>query len=201
MYLAPYPEHTKQTRCNNNLSTQHKPDFFRPIISNPSVPIIYNHDHYMSDPNHNNNISNSNLEYSRGFTKSNMNTNMFDLERSSISTRNSNVDNKKPVQSSFQSDYYTMSLNKLNHINNQDINHDMNNEINTFLTRNPVNSRRDNIEKTRNQDKQDFLQSQGGMLSNFNDIRCENTRQNKGLINSANYVPMARTMAIPKENI
>ena len=39
------------------------------------------------------------------------------------------------------------------------------------------------------------------MLSNFNELTCENTRKNKADLNSSKYVPMARTMAIPKENI
>jgi hypothetical protein len=117
----------------------------------------------------------------------------LDLERSSVSTRNNVIDSKKPVQADFQNNYYTMSFDSMNHHNNQ--------EINKFLNRNPVNTRRDNLEKSRNVEKQDFLKSQGGILSNFTQINYENTRQNKNTINSSNYIPMPRTMAIPKENI
>jgi hypothetical protein len=174
MNLAPSPIYTKQTKCNNNLNLENTHDFFRPIISNISTPINYNHDNYMVDQNA-------------------ILLHHLDLERSSVSTRNNVIDSKKPVQADFQNNYYTMSFDSMNHHNNQ--------EINKFLNRNPVNTRRDNLEKSRNVEKQDFLKSQGGILSNFTEINYENTRQNKNTINSSNYIPMPRTMAIPKENI
>jgi hypothetical protein len=172
--LSPYPEYTKQTKCNNNLNSDRQQDIFRPMISNPSIPLRYNHEHYTLD---NNSLLNHN----------------FDIERSSISSRNDCINTKKPVQNNFQNNYYTMTFDDLNHQNNQ--------EINKFLSRNPVNTRRDTLEKVRNEDKQDFMKSQGGMLSNFIDIKVENTRKDKNIINSSNYIPMPRTMAIPKENI
>ena len=58
-----------------------------------------------------------------------------------------------------------------------------------------------NLEKSRNTDRQDFLKSQGGVLNNYSDFKCENTRKNKTEINSSNYIPMPRTMAIPKDII
>ena len=170
--LSPYPEYTKQTRCNNNI--ENKNDFLRPMISNVGIPISYNHDHYMVD---NNATAMHHL----------------DLERSSISTRNNVIDSRKPVQQSFQNSYHTMSFDNLNHQNEQ--------EINKFLTRNPVNTRRDDLEKNRNEASQDFMKKQGGNLTNFTDFKVENTRKYKGELNSSNYVPMPRTMAIPKENI
>lgn len=170
--LAPYPEHTKQTRCNNNLNLESKDDFFRPIISNIPVPLQYNHENYMCDNNA-------------------INMHFLDIERSSISTRNNVIDSKKPVQSGFQNDYYTMNFETLNREE----------EVNKYLTRNPVNSRRDDMEKVRNSERQEFMKIQGGVLSNYNDIRYENTRKNKVDINSSNYIPMPRTMAIPRENI
>ena len=172
--LSPYPEHTKQTKTNNNFNLERQQDIFRPMISNPSVPLRYNHDHYTLD---NNNLLHQN----------------FDIERSSICSRNDSINNKKPVQSNFQNNYYTMTFDDLNHQNNQ--------EINKFLNRNPVNTRRDTIEKVRNEDRQDFMKSQGGMLSNFTDFKVENTRKDRNTINSSNYIPMPRTMAIPKEKI
>lgn len=177
MNLSPYPQHTKQTKCNNNLNVE-----FRPIISNISVPITSTHDNYLIDgialTMHENELKNHH----------------YDIERSSICTRNDMVNIKKPaVQKSFQNDYYTMNFDNMNHYNDQ--------EINKFLNRNPVDTRRDNLEKTRNIEKQEFLKSQGGMLSNFNDIRVQNTRKDKVEINSSNYMPMPRTLAIPKENI
>lgn len=173
MNLSPYPEYTKQTRCNNTLNLESKTDFFRPLISNTPVQLKFNHEHY-----DNNSLTMDQL----------------DIERSSICTRNNIIDTKKaPVQQSFQNDYYTMNFDKMNHYNEP--------EINKYLNRNPVNTRRDSLEKNRNQDRQDFMKSQGGVMSNFEDIRCKNTRKDKIEINSSNYIPMSRTMAIPKENI
>jgi hypothetical protein len=178
MNLTQNQQYTKQTRCNNNLILDNKSDFFRPILSNTSVPISNNHEHYNLDKNA-------------------IQMYQYDIERSSISTRNNVIDTKKPVQTNFQNNYYTMSFDDLNH-QNKNKNKD---EINDFYNRNPVNTRRDNIEKTRNTDRESFLKDQGGLLGNFNNIRCENTRENKNVINSSNYIPMPRTLAIPKENI
>lgn len=172
MNFQPYPQNTKETRTNNNL--QANPDFFKPQISNPSVPLYYNHESYSyNDRDVGNNI-----------------------DRMFISSRPStNRKGNSPVQSSFQSDYYTMAFNNMENQGSR------NDEINNFLTRNPVNTRRDDLEKTRNIDRKDFLQVQGGYLSNFSDIRQEYTRKEKNQVNSGNYVPMPCTQAIPKEHI
>lgn len=170
--LSPYPEYTKQTRCNNDLNLESKNDFFRPIISNIPIPIQYNHENYICDNNA-------------------LTMHHLDIERSSISTRNNVTDTKNPVQQSFQNNYYTTNFKTFN----------KEDETNDYFTRNPVNSRRDDMEKIRNVERQDFMKIQGGVLSNYNDIRCENTRKNKIDINSSNYIAMPRTMAIPKENI
>ena len=172
--MSSYPIYTKQTKCNNNLTLENRNDFLRPILSNTSIPISSNHDHYMFDP--------------YAITQS-----QYDIERSSISTRNNVMNAKAPVQQTFQHDYYTTNFDNFNHNNNQ--------EINKYLTRNPTNTRRDSLEKSRNQETQNFMKTQEGLLGNFIDIKCENTRQNKGELNSAKYIPMPRTMAIPKENI
>ena len=172
--MAPYPEHTKQTRCNNNLILENKNDFLRPIISNVPTPLNYNHENYIVDSNA-------------------LMMHQLDLDRSSISTRNTYIDMKKPVQHDFQDNYFRLNFDTLNHNNTQ--------EINKVSDRNPVNTRRDNLEKVRNQERQDFMKSQGGVMSNFTDFRVENTRKDKKEINSSNYIPMPRTMAIPKENI
>lgn len=176
--LSPYPEYTKQTRCNNSLNNQVNNDsqhnFLRPIISNIATPISSNHENYIFD-------NNAQVKYT------------LDMERNSVCTRNNMTDFKTPVQQNFQNNYYTTNFDNFNHANDQEINH--------YLTRNPVNTRRDNLEKNRNQDTQQFIKKQGGVLGNYNDIQCENTRKNKAEINSSNYIPMPRTMAIPKENI
>lgn len=173
--IAPQPSFTKQTRCNNNFNTScYRDDFFRPRLSNIGVPINSKHDHYMLDMN------------AQSF---------YDIERSSISTRNNSnlIEKNNPVQNSFQNNYHTMQFDNKTNDNNQ--------EVNKFLTRNPVNTKRDDIEKTRNLERQNFLKIQGGPLTNFNDFKVENTRKGRNEINSSSYVPMPKTMAIPTNNI
>ena len=163
--MFPYP-HPENTRSNNNQKRDNNDttkDFLRPIISNTSEPIFYNHESYIMDQN--------------------INTSRNNVPES---TRNNGH-----VQSSFQNNYHMMNLNFEN----------KNLEINNFLTRNTVNTRRDNMDKIRNIETQDFMKIQGGNLTNFTNIKYENTRKNKSEINSSNYIPMPKTMAIPKENI
>ena len=143
--LSPYPEYTKQTRCNNDLKLESKQDFFRPMISNQTIPLSYNHEHYITDH--------------------------LDIERSSMSTRNNCTNSRKPVQTSFQQDYYMASFDK----NYQ--------EDNILYDRNPVNTRRDVLEKVRNEERKDFMKKQGGNLSNFTDFKVQNTRENKNVLN------------------
>jgi len=180
--MFPYPECTKQTRTNQNDSNinankvnygsntnpnQNNKDFLRPVISNPSIPLYYNHDSYMND---------------KGKQIYN-----YDVERNIKSSRNDK--DYRPVQSQMQSNYQFFNNNNNN-----------NNIINEF--RNPVNTRRDNLEKSRQSDTQQFRSVQGGPISNFQDIRYVNTRTNKNNdINTSSYTPMARTLAIPKEQI
>ena len=174
--LNPQPSFTKQTRCNNNFNVScYRDDFFRPRISNIGSPINSSHEHYMLDMN------------AQSF---------YDIERSSMCTRNNNnnlIEKPTPVQNAFQNNYHTMQFDIQANDNNQ--------EVNKFLTRNPVNTKRDDLEKTRNQERQSFLKTQGGTLSNYNDFKVENTRKGRNEINSNNYIPMPRTMAIPTENI
>ena len=182
--MFPHPECTKQTRTTqqnnsiqsnsiqnnnvnfNNIQNNNK-DFLRPVISNASIPLYYNHENYMNDKGKQN----------------------FDLERSISSSRNDK--DYRPVQSQMQSNYQFFNNNN---------NNNNNNIINEF--RNPVNTRRDNLEKSRQTDTQQFRSVQGGPISNFQDIRYVNTRTNKNNdINTSSYTPMARTLAIPKEQI
>jgi hypothetical protein len=173
MLQSTYPENTKQTKTNNNLNFCQSRDFFRPIISNPSVPLTYNHDSYMIDDN------------AKAFY-------MMDIERSSLPTRNNSMDSRKPVQNSFQNNY---NFNEFQNASSIDDN------SNKFLTRNTVNTRRDNLDKIRKIEAKEFLEVQGGVLNNFQDFKLKNTRKDKNDINSSQYIPMPRTMAIPKENI
>jgi hypothetical protein len=173
--LAPQPTFTKQTRCNNNFNENcYRDDFFRPRLSNIGVPINSNHDHYILDMN------------AQSF---------YDIERSAMSTRNNSnlIEKNEPVQNSFQNNYHTMQFDNRTNDNNE--------EVNKFLTRNPVNTKRDDIEKSRNVERQNFMKIQGGPLTSFNDLRVENTRKGRVEINSSSYVPMPKTMAIPTNNI
>ena len=99
--------------------------------------------------------------------------------------------NDNPVQSSFQDNYF---VNNFDTFNNKQ-------EQNMYLERNPINTRRDNIEKIRNSDTSNFISNQGGNLNNFVDFGIKNTRENKKNLNPNTYIPMGKTMAIPKENI
>lgn len=184
--MFPHPECTKQTKTiqqntnnfnniqnnsvdfsnnyNNNYQNNNR-DFLRPVISNNSIPLYYNHESYMND-------------------KGNK---TYDVERSIMSSRNDK--NYRPVQSQMQSNYQFFNNNNNN-----------NNIINEF--RNPVNTRRDNLEKSRQSDTQQFRSIQGGPINNFHEIKYVNTREYKNNdINTASYTPMARTLAIPKEQV
>lgn len=186
MFISPQPEYTKKTRTDNNLRNDNNrnADFFRPILSNPQVPMTYNHEQYYYDKN----IYNQNNTFNNNFNT--------DIERSFVSTRNKASDIiKSPVQSSFQNDYYTSNFETFNNYNSID------NEKNKLYTRNPVNSRRDLIEKERNSDKQNFMKTQGGYTNGVPEFKFESTRRGKYEINSSTYVPMPMTMAIPRENI
>ena len=117
----------------------------------------------------------------------------FDVERSFLNTRSSNSrskNNETPVQSSFQTNYYMTNF--FSSVQ-EDHNH--------YLPRNPTNTRRDCLEKSRQLDSQDFMKFQGNDLGHFNDLKAESTRKVKNDINSTSYVSMPRTLAIPKENI
>lgn len=75
-------------------------------------------------------------------------------------------------------------------------------EINRFMERNPVNTRRDEMEKSRLVDKKDFMNTQGGTMNkshNFNDLRAQNTRKKENQSIQTNYIPNGRAMAIPRE--
>lgn len=238
-----HPEFTKKTRTNNNLVGKNldiNNNFLRPVLSNTSVPLVYNHDHYMVD------------KYAT----------TFDIERSFIPTRNTGdsisytstpIEKIKKINNSEPNNYYNNSSILMNNgerpiqsrgiggrpgqsrycesksihsrpsdsrpVQSRPVQESIQNnsflsfnqfqppqlrddlEVNNFLTRNPVNSRRDEMEKLRNTERKSFINDQGGLMNNFVDFNLENTRKDKREINTANYVPMPRTLAIPKENL
>ena len=148
-------------------------------MSNESKPISNKHENYIFDKN-------ANLFY-----QNNIN-NYFQP----VNTR---MENNGPVQGTFQTDNFQNGFQN-NYMNNYEtIN--SNQEVNRFLERNPVNTRRDNMEKIRNSDTNQFLTKQGGNLHNFTDFKIETTRKDRNMINTNTYIPMGKTMSIPKENL
>ncbi len=210
---------------------QRKVDFLRPQISNPSKAIESAYDGYIMDrsvflaqdqnplyattsnnhqpmfqgqqqnqyqqynQNQNQQYSQQHFQSQNGypikqFQQSMQNIPNVDIDRMGQSTRNSYTDSRKPVQTSFQSEYFTTNFDE-----------DRTKQANPFLIRNPTNTRRDEMEKTRNNDTDQFRNTQGGLLNNFVNFQTQNTRKERCQINSNSYVPMPRTMAVPKENV
>ena len=147
-----------------------------PQMSSDSKPIKNKHESYMFDRN-------AELFYNQN-------------QGNYMNPVNTRLDTQiNPVQNNFQNHYaQNFYMSNFETINNSQ-------EINTFMDRNPVNTRRDEVEKIRNKDRNDFLRHQGGNLNNFTEFQYTNTRKKKNDINISQYVPAARTMAIPKENI
>jgi hypothetical protein len=163
-------------RFDNGVNNNQQRDVTMPQVSNNSRPINNSHDSYIFDRN-------AQVFY-------NQNQGNY---HNPMNTRT--ITNNKPVQNNFQNEHtqnYFMS-------NFETINNGQ--EINMYQDRNPVNTRRDQLEKTRNSDRQDFLRNQGGNLNNFTKFQYENTRKEKKEVNISSYIPNSRTMAIPKENI
>ena len=160
--------------------------FLRMKSSSTPTPINNQHDHYMIDRNANN-ISN------------------LDMERGMQNTRNiGRMKYNEPVQTQFQQSggYFMNNFETLNNMNRGVPMFDnIDTTTNKFLERNPVNTRRDQMEKERNADKNKFMEVQGGVMNNFVDMNPQYTRKGRQNVNSSSYVPMARTLAIPKENI
>ena len=161
-------------------------DFLMPKISNQSIPLKKKHDNYMIDRN-----AELFFNQNQGNYMSPMNTRGVDSNSQIPVQQSFQQSFQQPFQQSFQSDYFMNNFETLNHQQ----------EKNMFLDRNPVNSRRDMMEKSRNQDRKSFLDTQGGNLTNFTPIDYKNTREKKKYINTSSYIPNSINMPIPKENI
>ena len=181
-------------------------DFWRPKMSNESIPINNKHENYIFDKN-------ANLFYEQQKQHQNQFLNQQHQFMQPINTR---IDSSCYKPSSYNQENINSSYNipnnnivQKNIHYNQISNNIMNNfdtlnghqEVNHYLERNPVNTRRDQMEKIRNNDRHQFLEKQGGNLYNFADFQTTNTRKVRNDINTSNYIPMGKTMAIPKENI
>jgi hypothetical protein len=67
------------------------------------------------------------------------------------------------------------------------------------MERNPVNTRHDEVKKERLADKKGFMNAQGGVMNNFNDLTPKNTRVDSKSSMQPNYIPNGRTMALPRD--
>lgn len=206
--MFPHPVCTKETRVSNNTRLNREqnininqsnlyneafpsfsgtPDqFLRTQSSSIHQPIPFQHDHYMIDRF--SNVQSQPRNQQNG-------TNMMDFRQ--VSTRDIGKNRYDgPVQKGFQMDYFMTNYETLNKINPQ--NHYIDSQ---FGNRNPTNINRDNMEKQRLHDRKEFMYHQGGNLNNFVDITPQNTRKERNDINTSAYVPMARTLALPKDKI
>ena len=146
--------------------------------STPSVPLKSNYDNYMFE--HNANYA-YNAERNLGLGIP-MNSNMgYD--------RNGEVGQRRrcagpgTVQSGIQGDpgsqYFFQNFETLNKIAENE------EQINRFIDRNPVNTRRDEVDKERLADRKQFMSSQGGMMAPttnvgaLSEITPQQTRRNK----------------------
>merc|ERR1711991_1086841 len=146
-----------------------------PQISNQSKPINNKHDNYMFDRN------------AEIFFNQN--------QGNYLNPVNTRIGQDKPVQNNFQNEYtQNFFMSNFETINKHQ-------ENNMFIDRNPVNTRRDQIEKTRNLDRNNFLKTQGGNLNNFTEFQYENTRKDKNSIDISSYIPNSKTLALPKDKI
>lgn len=160
--------------------------FLRTMSSSTHTPIQSNYENYQMD-RYSNNINNQFEPCSRDNTP--------------LNTRNIGKMkvNEKPIQQCFQQDYFMSNFETLNQMNRGI---PMNSEFNNhFLDRNPVNTRRDQEEKTRLNDTRMFKNQQGGMMNSFVDLNPQYSRREKNNIDTSSYIPMPRTLALPRENV
>lgn len=160
--------------------------FLRTMSSSIHTPIKSSYENYQMD-RYSNNINNQFEPYSRDNTP--------------LNTRNIGKMkvNEKPIQQCFQQDYFMSNFETLNQMNRGV---PMNSEFNNhFLDRNPVNTRRDQEEKTRLNDTRMFKNQQGGMMNSYVDLNPQYSRREKNNIDTSIYVPMSRTLALPRENV
>ena len=190
--MFPRAECTKETRTsNNNRNIQNPEEFLRPMSSSTNQPIPFRHDHYMIDP-FSSQISNQSHIFQQNGER------LIDTQWSQ-STRDIGKNRfNAPVQKGMQNDYFMANYETLNKIqggSNPFIMGDI------HAQRNPVNTRRDQLEKSRLHDKKEFMNEQGGMINRFVDLTPQHTRKDRPDINTSSYVPMARTLAIPKDHL
>ncbi len=154
--------------------------YLRSKSSSTHIPIDYNHEGYMKD------------QYSTQI--------MGQIPANTRNIGKMKVD-EKPIQQCFQQDYFMSNFETLNHMNKGVPMFDNNEFTNHFMDRNPTNTRRDQEEKARLNDNRSFKNYQGGPMNSFVDLNPQYTRKEKNNINSSSYVPMARTLALPRDKV
>ena len=168
------PLFTKKTKTTNNAfisQVQNERDFFRPINTSPSILI--------GPSNHEMDAGRRDTSGWKGeaVTIDRLN---FSNERFSSATRNSNTEH---VQSKIQhSDYYMT-----NFFNER-----------PMISEGPIDSHYSQVKKERNIQRGEFLSFQGASMK---DNEFQNTRVNKKDLNTGGYIPLGRSMPIPKENV
>lgn len=184
------------SQFESNFNSNFNNDIRKGMNSAPSTPLnpvqnhlsnyMFEHNmHYNYDATRNLGIgipSNSNQNYDRN----------HNIESTAQRKRSVGV-----VQNNMQNNLYAFqNFETLNKIAEKE------EEINRYMERNPVNTRRDEMEKNRLTDKKDFMNVQGGTMNknhNFNDLKPEYTRKTENHGIQTNYIPNGRTMAIPRD--
>jgi hypothetical protein len=184
----------------NHFNTNFSNDIRKPMNSIQSVPLNMNNQtayqpmtnymfehnmHYQYDVNKNLGIGipvNSNQQYDR-----NGDLNGMGQRRRCAGVVQANNQKNMMDQYSFQ------NFETLNKIAEKE------EEINRYMDRNPVNTRRDEVDKERLLDKKKFMNAQGTAMNNFNDLTPKNTRSDSRSIVQTNYIPNGRTLAQPRD--
>jgi hypothetical protein len=152
-------------------------DIRKAYNSVPSVPLKSNYDNYMFEHNANY-MYNAERNLGLGIP---MNSNMGYDRNGEIGQRRRCAGPSATVQSGIQGDpgnqYFFQNFETLNKIAENE------EHINRFMDRNPVNTRRDEVEKERLADRKQFMSSQGGMMATrpgtLSEITPQQTRRNK----------------------
>ncbi len=175
---------------NNNNQAPFE-QYLKMSSSSTNQPLSYQHDHYMMDPY---------AQHIRNQQSGSGGSGPQMIDRIQQNTRDiGKMKYNEPVQKNFQQDYFMMNYETLNNVNRGVPMIDVNNH--DFSNRNPTSENRDMMEKTRNRDRNHFMAHQGGNLMNFVDLNPQYTRKERNNVNTGSYIPMARTMAIPKDKI
>jgi hypothetical protein len=143
----------------------------------PSVPLKSNYDNYMFEHNANY-MYNAERNLGLGIP---MNSNMGYDRNGEVGQRRRCAGPGGAVQGAIQGDpgsqYFFQNFETLNKIAENE------EQINRFMDRNPVNTRRDEVEKERLVDRKQFMSSQGGMMGShvgtLSEITPQQTRRNK----------------------